>query len=75
MARLILLAAAIWVLVWLLRRGLGASAADAPPRSAAPADLVACAHCGVLLPRSEARDAAGALYCSEAHARLGPRRP
>jgi uncharacterized protein len=36
-------------------------------------DLVACAHCGVHLPRSEARQAPGGLYCSEEHARLGKR--
>jgi len=75
MARLILLAAAVWVLVWLLRRSVAAPAAHAPPRAQAPADLVACAHCGVLVPRGEAREAAGGLYCSEAHARLGPRGP
>ena len=27
---------------------------------------------GVVLPRAEARMAAGALYCSEEHVRLGP---
>ena len=30
-----------------------------------------CAHCGVHLPRGEARQAGGRLYCSEEHARLG----
>jgi len=40
---------------------------------AAGGELVRCAHCGVHLPRSEARQAAGALYCSEEHARLGAR--
>jgi hypothetical protein len=33
---------------------------------------VRCVQCGVLLPRAEARMAAGALYCSDEHARLGP---
>jgi uncharacterized protein len=37
--------------------------------------LVRCAHCDLLLPRAEARGDGGLLYCSEEHARLGPRRP
>jgi uncharacterized protein len=35
---------------------------------------VRCVHCGLLLPRNEARQSAGAIYCSEEHARLGPTR-
>jgi uncharacterized protein len=73
MGRLLLLALAVVILVWLVRRALRARAADAPRAPAAAADLVACAHCGVLVPRAEAREAQGASYCGEAHARLGPR--
>lgn len=75
MGRLILLALAVLVLVWLLRRAFGGRQADAPGAPGAAGDLVACAHCGVLLPRAEARSAGGAHYCGEEHARLGPRRP
>ena len=81
MGRLILLALAVLVLVWLVRRALRSRGRPPPPA----ADLVSCAHCGVLLPRAEARAAPGAeartrrargaQYCSEEHARLGPRRP
>jgi hypothetical protein len=82
MGRLILLALAVLVLVWLVRRALRARGRPPPPA----ADLVSCARCGVLLPRAEARAApgaearsvpgdSGAQYCSEEHARLGPRRP
>ena len=71
MGRLILLALAVLVLVWLVRRALRSRGRRAPP----PGELVSCAHCGVLLPRAEARGAHGAQYCSEEHARLGPRRP
>ncbi len=36
-------------------------------------DMVACAHCGVHLPASEAcRDTAGRSYCSAAHHDAGP---
>ncbi len=72
MGRLILLALAVLVLVWLVRRALRSRGRRAPPP---PGELVSCAHCGVLLPRAEARGAHGAQYCSEEHARLGPRRP
>jgi len=72
MGRLILLALALLVLVWLVRRALRSRSRPAPPP---PAELVHCAHCGVLLPRAEARGDGGLLYCSEEHARLGPRRP
>jgi uncharacterized protein len=76
MGRLILLAFAVLILVWLVRRAFGGRQGDAPTVRGAPGELVPCAHCGVLLPRAEARRAAdGQTYCGEEHARLGPRRP
>jgi uncharacterized protein len=75
MGRLILLALAVLALVWLVRRALRERRADRPPAPGAPGELVACAHCGVHLPRAEARSGSGGAYCSEEHARLGPRRP
>ncbi len=71
--------------------GAGLAAAKAPPAGAAPEPepMVDCAHCGVLLPRSDAL-AADAPYpgtgpaampsdglryfCCEAHRRAGPGR-
>ena len=54
------------------RRALRASATT---RSQKPGpiqqDLVSCARCGMHLPRAEAREAGGRLYCGEEHARLG----
>jgi uncharacterized protein len=44
----------------------------APP-SIAPEAMVRCAHCGIHLPRSEAVMVQGKTWCSEEHARLGPR--
>lgn len=75
MGRLILLALAVLILVWLVRRALRERQRGAPTVPGAPGELVACAHCGVHLPRAEARSASGGEYCSEEHARLGPRRP
>ena len=74
MGRLVLLALAVVVLVWLVRRAFAARRQDAAPRNAQDGALVRCAHCGVHLPRAEARAAGGRDYCSEEHARLGPRR-
>jgi uncharacterized protein len=66
--------------LWFLKgRGKGTPAAPAqrtPGKSAAekPAPMVACAHCGVHLPRLEASvDAEGRAYCGEAHRVAGPR--
>jgi uncharacterized protein len=74
--RLIVLIALVVLAVWLIRRALRGPVqkTDLQKKAeAAPGDLVRCAHCGVHLPRSEARQAEGLLYCSEEHARLGRR--
>jgi len=77
MSRLILIVVIVVAVVWLLRRALsGPPAAGKPPGEAADeqkGELVACAHCGVNLPKAEARSAGGRNYCSEEHWRLGPR--
>ena len=76
MTKLILIAAAVFALLWLLRRALAAPRkGDAPPPAPGEAkgDLVSCAHCGVNLPKAEARSAGGRHYCSEEHWRAGPR--
>ena len=80
MARLILLALAVAALVWLLRRALRGRPAQgsqggAPGVVGQASELVACAHCGVHLPRLESHERGGEHYCGEEHARLGPRRP
>jgi len=75
MGRLLFLALVVVGIVWLLKRAIagprGAEEArgDAPPAG----ELVRCAHCGVNLPKSEARAAGGRHYCSEEHWRAGPR--
>jgi uncharacterized protein len=73
MGRLLVLILLVVLAVWLLRRALRGSRpagqSGKPPLE--QQDLVRCARCGVHLPRSEARQAEGALYCGEEHARLG----
>ena len=76
MGRLILIGLLVLLVVWLLRRALAAPrAGDKPPGEAGEqkGELVACAHCGVNLPKAEARGAGGRHYCSEEHWRAGPR--
>jgi uncharacterized protein len=71
--RLLILILLIVLAAWLVRRALRRAAPPADVPGAQKADeLVRCAQCAVLLPRAEARMSAGALYCSEEHARLGP---
>ncbi len=73
MGRLILIVLVVLLVLWLLRRALAAGKRrDAPSEGGAP-ELVSCAHCGVNLPKGEARSAGGRHYCSEEHWRLGPR--
>ena len=75
MGKLIGLVLLVVVAVWLLRRALRSGQHDDMERTPpVHGELVSCAHCGVHLPRSEARTAGERLYCSEEHARLGPGR-
>ena len=75
MGRLIVLVALVVVVAWLVRRALRAPGeqGELRQRAGAAAELVRCAHCGMHLPRSEAREAGGLVYCSDEHARLGKR--
>jgi uncharacterized protein len=67
--RFIVLVLLVVLAVWLIRRALrGPKTQVKPPLQG---DLVACARCGVHLPRAEAHLADGLLYCGAEHARLG----
>lgn len=70
--------------IWWFRRSLGGgdrqssgrqssdtqNASGSAPQSAE--QMLACAHCGVIVPVSEGLADAGRFYCSQEHARLGP---
>ena len=78
LGRIILAVLVVALVLWLLRRALaagrpGRKEAAKEPGSEGQGDLVTCAHCGVNLPKSEARSAGGRHFCSEEHWRLGPR--
>ena len=70
MGRLIVLILLVVLAVWAIRRAIRATRMG-EKKPSLQQDLVRCARCGVHLPRSEAREAGGRLYCGEEHARLG----
>jgi uncharacterized protein len=58
----------IGFLVWLLFRGRfkpGARDAARPPEAREGEDMVACADCGVNMPRSEAKEEGGRFTCRD----------
>jgi uncharacterized protein len=71
--RFIVLIILVVAAVWLIRRALRAARRDEvlQKNSSVQQDLVSCARCGMHLPRSEAREAGGRVFCGEEHARLG----
>ncbi len=75
MGKFAVLVVLVLVVFWLVRRALLAKRQGPPPAAGATTDgeLVSCAHCGMHLPRAEARLAGDRVYCTDEHARLGPR--
>jgi uncharacterized protein len=76
--RLLVVAFALWLLKTKGRAAPPPPSRPGPPKSGKappqPAQMVACVHCGVHLPQADTvQDAAGLVYCSEAHRLAGPR--
>ena len=66
----VLVTVAIFVLIWLLRNALERLRGPTTRRPAAPRGpqaMLACAQCGVHLPRDEALPGRGGAFCTEAH--------
>ena len=66
--KIVLFVIAVIVLLWLLRgtttrRRPGGGAA----RPESPQPMIACAYCGVHLPRDEALPGRGGVFCGDAH--------
>jgi uncharacterized protein len=69
--RLVIILIGLWLVLTLIKRAL-ASHRKPPPDKPATAKMVACAHCGVHIPESEAVRDGDRHYCSEAHRRKTP---
>ncbi|MBK9134913.1 MAG: hypothetical protein IPM15_11440 [Betaproteobacteria bacterium] len=70
----VLVALALWMLKGRRSGSPDAGSGAARRRGNEPATMVACAHCGVHLPRPDASyDAEGRSYCGETHRVAGPR--
>lgn len=73
MAKLILVAAAIWLIITILkgyRKSLNQAERTRSSTSAQGEAMVQCEHCGIHLPASESVKAHGQTFCCAAHARL-----
>ncbi len=73
---LVLLVVAVGFFVWRAgRRDKTEERVQPPPQTKAVQDMVACAHCGLHLPRPEALAGQRGAYCSDDHLqRAGDRR-
>ncbi|MSQ73371.1 MAG: hypothetical protein EXR27_19145 [Betaproteobacteria bacterium] len=72
MSKLLFLLASLLV-VYLVLKGISRSrrnSRNSGTTGAAPESMVACAHCRVNLPLSEAIESAGRSFCSEDHRHL-----
>ena len=66
--KIVLFVVAVVVLLWLLRgtttrRRQNRGATQSP----SPQPMIACAYCGVHLPRDEALPGRGGVFCGDAH--------
>lgn len=64
--RLVIILIGLWLVLTIIKRAL-ASRRKSPSDKPAVAKMVACAHCGVHIPESEAVHDGDSHYCSEAH--------
>lgn len=75
----LLLIVVVGVVLWLMGSGRRQrmqqeQRSSARRAASAPVEMVACARCGLNLPRGEAlQDGDARPYCSEAHRAAGPR--
>ncbi|MEO6362204.1 MAG: PP0621 family protein [Caldimonas sp.] len=69
--KFVLFILAVLVLLWLVRGAVarrgGGGKRPVPPPAASPQAIVACAQCGVHLPRDEALPGQGGVFCGAAH--------
>ena len=64
--RLIIILFGVWLVIQIIKRSF-ASSSRASRAKPAIAKMVACAHCGVHVPESEAIQDGNRFYCSREH--------
>lgn len=67
--RLLIIGAAIWLAIMLLRRLISPRPRPMESRTNATSTMVKCAHCGLHIPESEAILHHGHYYCCQEHRR------
>ena len=73
MKYLVILVVLVLVYAWLRgQRNAGAQPPPERPPLPPPQDTVACAHCGVHIPKAEALMLGNQAYCCQEHRHLGP---
>jgi len=65
--KILLFLVVVFVLLWLLRGATSRRRGGEPRSPQAPQEMIACAHCGVHLPRDEALPGRGGVFCGDAH--------
>jgi uncharacterized protein len=65
--RLILLLIIGWIIWRFIKRSLSNDSSRPPAKRQSSADMVACAHCGLHIPRDEAVYHDDKPYCTRAH--------
>ena len=65
--KILLFLLAVVVLLWLLRGAALRRGPRGAPRPKTPQPMIACAFCGVHLPRDEALPGRGGAFCGDAH--------
>jgi len=65
--KILLFLVVVFVLLWLLRGTASRRRGGGVRPPPAPQQMVACAHCGIHLPRDEALPGRGGVFCGDAH--------
>lgn len=67
--RFVLILIGLWLVLTIVKRALSSRRKSSPGKPPAVAKMVACAHCGVHIPESEALREGNRHYCSAEHYR------
>ena len=71
--RIIIILIGLWLVLQIIKRAL-ASRNNPSPRQPSLANMIACDHCGVHIPESEAIRDGTKVYCCEEHQKAANKR-